>query len=133
MSSSLLGFILYLSWGIFAAITAPLLPALLWWDQVTQPGHILGFIGAGLVIVYVAMSLSIAVMSIMQTLPTPMPLGPSFMQGSGLMTLMFMLPLLVVPGIIYLWMLPVDESGSLDRSRMFSFDPDAVPEPSHSL
>jgi len=70
-------------------------------------------------VIYQTMALSVGALSIWEYVPESLPLGPSFMAGHGLLSLSFLLPVVVLPGLVWLWLLPVDEQGYPARGAAF--------------
>lgn len=82
-------------------------------------------------VIYQTMALSLAGLSIWQYVPDSLPLGPSFMAGHGLLSLSFLLPVVVLPGLVWLWLLPVDEQGYVTRGAAFGLREDRIERPHH--
>lgn len=91
---------------------------------------VLGIVIA-IVLIYELMSISFAIGSLMDCIPDSYGLGPSALAGNGhLMLGMLIIPMLFIPGYIWLFILPFDEEGYVNFSRFCSFEPTAIEEPS---
>lgn len=118
------------AWGLLIATVAPYAAYTL---TVIKTGNILAGVAVAGLLVYVMMTVSISLLSLAQYLPENMPLGPSGMLGTGIITIgMLGMPTFVVPGLVWLFLLPFDEHGSLSWSAALSFDFEEVEPPHHA-
>jgi len=82
-------------------------------------------------VVYQLMAMSVAMLALSRCLPDDLPLGSSYMVGHGILTLlMTVVPLIVLPGMVWLYVLPLDEQGGLGGDA-FSFDFENIQPPDH--
>lgn len=98
--------------------------------------HYTTSMGLGVVVaaaaIYHLMAMAVGILSLSQYVPESLPLGPSFMSGHGLLSLgMTVGPALMLPGLVWLFVLPFDEQGYLDLGAWFQLDMDSVAEPHH--
>lgn len=124
MSAPRLYAIGYILGGIALALGIPVVVALYIGDLVAVP--------VAIFTILFMMSISLAELSLAAELGDTMDLGPSFLAGFGLLNYgMLVRPLLTLPGLPYLYVLPVDEQGYVDSSKWFSLDEDKIKPPHH--
>jgi len=129
MTSPILNRVVFLLTGLWIAVTVPAGAgyAAFWYSD-----SLIVAVVVGVVVVYQLMATSVALLSIMQYVPNGVPLGPSFMAGHGMLTLlMTAVPLLAIPGIVWLYVLPFDEQGYLGGD-IFEFDRKKIEQPNHA-
>ncbi|UXF50942.1 MAG: hypothetical protein HQRvContig03_3 [Haloquadratum phage sp.] len=116
MSSPLIYKAVFGALGLFTSVG---LPAGAAWFAHHRTGNALVAAVVAAAVIYQTMALSVAALSIWEYVPDSLPLGPSFMAGHGLLSLSFLLPVVVLPGLVWLWLLPVDEQGYVARGAAF--------------
>lgn len=131
MTSKTLNTIFYIVTGVTMAIYWPIGFALA--VKQLQPGvHPIVLVGICVVVIYLMMSISIGAMSVLEAADWPERLGPSAMAGLGQIGFyMAVVPFLVGPGLVWLYILPFDEMGRIDKHRLFSYSMDGVEVPNH--
>lgn len=129
MSSPILYKAVYASMGVMAGVGAPSTVGWLTYQYTGNIGLAAVLIAAS---VYQLMALTVAVGSVSQYVPEDLPLGPSFLAGHGLLTLSItLIPLFTLPGLVWLYLLPVDENGFFSRDAWLGLDEDGFETPHH--
>lgn len=130
MSSPTMYKIIYALGSVILAVLAPALLVVL---AISEFGvHPALAVTLGIVAVYMWMSVALAAFMVMQHAPNPMPMGPSFTAGFGILTAGFLVvPVVFLPGLVWLYVLPFNERGYFDPGKILSLDEDAFEEPNH--
>lgn len=131
MTNPAFNFVISLMLGGLVALAAPWL---IFWHGTTQFGiHPATAVGLAAAAIYAMMAVSLALASLADSLPNPMPMGPSFMMGAGILLAGFLLvPVLVLPGLVWLYVLPFDARGRFDVTAILSLDASDVSFPNHA-
>jgi len=128
MSSPILYKAVYLTTGVALAGGVPAGAAYLAYAY-TGSVAVTGVVAAA--VVYQLMAMSVAMLALSSYLPDGVPLGPSYMAGYGILTLlMTVVPLVALPGMAWLYVLLFDEQGHLGGD-VLSFEPENVQAPNH--
>jgi len=129
MTSPIFTKVVFGAMGVTVALGVPSGVA---WGVVEVTGNtaIAAIAAAG--VIYQLMALSVGALVLTQYIPDSLPLGPSYMAGHGVLTIsMTAAPLLILPGLVWLYVLPFDEAGHVRTEMVFAFDPGAVEQPHH--
>lgn len=129
MTSPLLTKVVFGAMGVMVALGVP---AGLGWGVVESTGNTALAAVAVVAVIYQLMALSVGGLALSQYVPDSLPLGPSYMAGHGLLTLaMTVGPIIMLPGLVWLYVLPFDAEGYFRPGAMVSLEPDAVAQPHH--
>jgi len=130
MSTGGLNIVIYLGVAVLTAIFVPIGGGWLTYQYTANP--VLSVVVVALA-VYHLMAIAVAIFSLYQYVPESHAIGPSFMAGCGILLLgMTVVPILALPGAVWLYVLPFDEQGHLNWGATLQLDLTAFEEPHHN-